>query len=124
MVFKDFLSLVGRILGSSWTRLGPCLGHLGAILGHLGAFLGLLGAIFGHPGAMLANVGAILGVPADIWGPPWCIVGPLTTTYYYVLPRTATNYLGQTLSLSTTMDQGPAECAERLNPPPPALAGE
>ena len=88
-----------------------------------------MGPSWGH---LVASWG-LLGPSSAIWGPSWPMSGPswgflrpswahlgaildlLTTTYYYVLPRTATNYLGLTLTLSTTMDQGPAECAKRLN---------
>ena len=52
------LKRLGRVLGTSWERLGRVLGVLGSVLG---ASWGVLGAAWGHLGASWGRLGGPLG---------------------------------------------------------------
>ena len=77
-----------------WDHLGAILGPSWAILGHLGAILGPSWAIFGPSWDIVGNLGATLGHLGPILGKSWA-------------------------HLEQILRPGLAECAQRLNPPPP-----
>ena len=69
--------MLGLILASCWSLLGPSWGFLGPSWGHLGRSWGLLGTILGASGASLGPTWGHLGSWRSCLGPPWGSLGPL-----------------------------------------------
>ena len=124
-----------RYRGPSWPVLGPSWGHLGPSWGPLGTNLGPSWALLGPSWALLGPSWAILGPSGPLLGPLLADIGQL-----YVEQSIYRSWIASSIDLSTywALDEaihrpngrypepllpGPAECAKRVNPPPPALAG-